>query len=542
MKRLKLLLAAVALVPATALAPAPVTAVAAHSHIDCAESRSLCAEVDDLSAFPYYVGHDEPSALFYSSKAGSGNHMQWTLTLPSDPPAAGGASFNFQLHPAFWFGMAMCDTQSAPRPLGDPANPINPGLTCTPDSDSNIHENTDPSAPDAMATHPGTAFMEMQFYPPGWATWPAAVSCDSTQWCAAFNIDSLERDYFHGTNLNHNCQAAVSIEPVNFAFITRSGVPHAPPSPVNSTLATFTPNRDTDLFMSSGDTVVVSMRDTAHGLQIVLNDLTSGQSGSMTSSAANGFGQVLYDPNGSTCTNLPYDFHPEYSTSSELTRVPWAAHSYNIAFADEIGHFDYCSNVTSSGGCNQNEGAAGDAEASDKDDNVCFPASSSTLVQVSGCIDTNSGFDGVPYLDVWPNGSPGRPSPIVFSSPLIGSGGSNYARMAFEADLPRIEAPDVSPVNGCDRNTGVNCRLIPLTDDAVPVDFYPFFSSTGGYQSTCAWIIGNDVPGHTVSDFGKNNQYGTLLPLNYLIFGGQGTAFHRFNDFRQVLSSNPCPA
>jgi len=169
MRRLRLLLASAALIPAGALAPGP-AAAAAHSHIDCAESRTLCAEVDDLSAFPYYVGHDEPSTLFYSSKAGSGNRVQWTLTLPSDPPVATGQSFNFQLHPAFWFGMAMCDTQSAPRPLGDPANPINPGLTCTPDSDTNIHENTDPSAPDAMATHPGTAFMEMQFYPPGWAS------------------------------------------------------------------------------------------------------------------------------------------------------------------------------------------------------------------------------------------------------------------------------------------------------------------------------------------------------------------------------------
>jgi len=97
--------------------------------------------------------------------------MQYVLTLPTDPVAPTGVptatqSFNFQLHPAFWFGMAMCDTQSSPRPLGDPANPINPGIACTPDSDTNITTDS------GIASHPGTAFMEMQFYPPGWTSWP----------------------------------------------------------------------------------------------------------------------------------------------------------------------------------------------------------------------------------------------------------------------------------------------------------------------------------------------------------------------------------
>ena len=81
---------------------------------------------------------------------------------------------------------------------------------------------------------------------------------------------------------------------------------------------------------------------------------------------------------------------------------------------------------------------------------------------------------------------------------------------------------------------------MPLTDDGVPVNFYPFFSSAAGYGSACAWIIGNDVPGHTVNDFGRNSQYGSLLSLRYLAFGGLGGTRTRYNDFRQVLSSNPC--
>src|SRR5205807_10498724 len=92
-----------------------------------------------------------------------------------------GGTVNFQLHPAFWFGMAMCDTQSAPEFTN----------TCTADSDSNIFGNADPAMPDYIGRHPGTAFMEMQFYPPGWVPWPPGDSCDATHYCAALNIDSF---------------------------------------------------------------------------------------------------------------------------------------------------------------------------------------------------------------------------------------------------------------------------------------------------------------------------------------------------------------
>src|SRR5207245_10836958 len=89
----------------------------AHAHIECGYSRNLCAEVEDIDLFSSYVGHDEPSLLFYSDHPGSGNRMQYVLTLPTDPEAptrvpTDAQSFNFELHPAFSVGMAMCDTQS----------------------------------------------------------------------------------------------------------------------------------------------------------------------------------------------------------------------------------------------------------------------------------------------------------------------------------------------------------------------------------------------------------------------------------------------
>ena len=98
-----------------------------------------------------YVGHDEPSVLFKSGRPGSGNDMTYTVTLPRDPkkqPNAsgkGGTTWNFQLRPTFWFGLTMCDTESAPEFT----------KKCTPDSDRNNLVGTNPAAPDYIGKHPG---------------------------------------------------------------------------------------------------------------------------------------------------------------------------------------------------------------------------------------------------------------------------------------------------------------------------------------------------------------------------------------------------
>ena len=528
-----------------------------HMSINCVTTR-MCADVaQSEQTFGTYTGHDEPANLFYSDIPGSGNRMRWQLSLPSDPPASSAESFNFQLHPAFWFGMAMCDDQSDP----------NPGrLACTPDSDSNIADSLNPNAADFIGNHPGTAFMEMQFYPPGWVKWPAAIvaagtSCDPTMWCAALNIDSLSRDPIAGQLNNPACLAAAGEEYVNFAFITTNGTSTGPANPLQSTVGgTFTPDPTKDLFMNSGDTIQVTMQDTANGLEIDLNDTTSGHSGLMTASAANGFGEVKFDPNGTNCdvaTHLiPTNFHPMYSTSSPHTRVPWAAHSFNIAFSDEIGHFDNCTGhkpipATEFGinlatgapiSCPAGdfEGVSSDREPSERitaggDDNFCFPASRSSLVQVSGCTDSNFGFDGVPYKQLWPDGTPNHPTPIQFTSPLTGTlFDQNYARSAFETDLPDLESScNIVTPNALHSS----CTLIPTTDDGRPADFYPFYSTPN--SGSCKWQIGGAIPDSNL--FGQNAQYGTLLPQLHLIFGGQGATHILFPDFNGTIN-NPCLA
>jgi hypothetical protein len=140
--------------------------------------------------------------------------------------------------------------------------------------------------------------------------------------------------------------------------------------------------------MNSGDNLGVDIHDGPAGLTAIIHDQTTGKTGSMTASAANGFAQILYEPTSSSCHQAPYTFRPMYSTASEHTRVPWAAHTYNVAFSDEIGHFEECSAVTGEGGAiANNEGTL------DDDDTGCFSAAVSCSCR-SGCIATDNDFDG----------------------------------------------------------------------------------------------------------------------------------------------------
>jgi hypothetical protein len=221
----------------------------------------------------HYIGHDEPSIRFLSSRPGSGNDVTFNERLPLDPAAlptvnkpGHDVTHWFELSPAPWFGMSLCDPNSFPQ------------TPCTPNSDTNAPRGSFPGG--------GAAFMEMQFYPPGMAPKVDSISCDNTHFCAALTIDSLE------ARANGQMQNAC-IEPVNFAFIQRNGVPAGPPGPNTATLATVTANRQT-LLMNPGDAIRVHMFDASigggqHAFEVKINDFTTGQSGFMIASAANGF-------------------------------------------------------------------------------------------------------------------------------------------------------------------------------------------------------------------------------------------------------------
>lgn len=498
------------------------------SKYDTPTATIQCPDVfNPVAAFGHYVGHDEPGVWFDSSVPGSGNHARWQLTLPTDPAPSsvpGAKIYSFEQHVAFWFGMALCASQSFPEQVS----------TCKPDSDSNIVN------PKTSPTHSGSAYLELQFYPPGSTAMPSGISCNAAQWCAAMNVWSYYQDPVTGKFLNSTCQAKVGgSELDNFAFVTRNGKPVGPPNPLTATSATFTPNANV-LYMNQGDKVGVTIEDSRAGLTVRLDDHTSHRSGTMTASAANGFAQMVFAPDPSTqCSSTPYTFRPMYSTSSIQTRATWTAFPYNIAWSDETGHFDYCSQVdTSTGKCTGDEGAGANKEPADSDDFECFPASAATRDPVGGCIAPNYGFDGPPYLKDWPNGSKSRPTPIMFSSPLTGRHFTvNYAHNALAAPLPFNEAGGGHQPS-CDIYTATGCTKLPLTDDGTPAAFYPYFYTTR--VAGCTWGEGTDVPGLTVRDFGKLNQYGTYDRNVY--YTGTSGPYKYSSVFIKNYPRNECPA
>jgi len=192
-----------------------------------------------------------------------------------------------------------------------------------------------------------------------------------------------------------------------------------------------------------------------------------------------------------------------------------------------------------------------DAAGLDGDDFFCFNPADSLRIQIGGCIYTDGDFDGVPYQKVWPGTLTNpvqdrklHPTSILFTSPLFRKNGrddgeiGNYGRVAFEADLPRIEATDTSFNNNCNRTTGAGCVNPPLG-----ANFYPFFSTLGSDdEGKCVWQLGGAfIPG-TSNTFGGNSaaEFGPLLQLNYPTFGNPSQVLLRYNDFRQVLRNNPC--
>jgi len=247
-----------------------------------------------------------------------------------------------------------------------------------------------------------------------------------------------------------------------------------------------------------------------------------------------------------------------YATSSEHTRVPWTAHSFNVAFSDEIGHFNYCDLTDNSiipgvGACVSSPVEAETDPTTGKhneaDDLVCVDPGISvafgSILPFGGCLDSDVDFDGVPYHNAWPGTPPDPygfsavPSPIRFTSlkfkPADGEDESedplqNFSRVAFEADIPAVE--------GCNTLTGAGC-----TNPPPGALFYPIYSTTS-ISGQCWWQLGGPMIPGTTNNFGGSSatEYRTLLGSVYQTT----TAPHHpgslvfFENYRQILPNNPC--
>ena len=471
-----------------------------------------------------YIGHDEPDLNFISKQKGSGNNVTWTEILGSDPAAAPTASFPgkdvthyFELTPAPWFGMALCDPGSYPQ------------TPCTPNSDKNAPACLNMGTPACINKYPGggSAFLEMQFYPPGEAPFQDNISCDNTHWCASLHINEAEcTELFN--SCNQNCS-----ETTQFAFIQTNGVPTGPPSPQLSDLATSTPNAET-LLMSPGDKIKVHIFDApapavpvagipaGHALETMITDVTTGQTGFMQASAANGFTTT----NMANCSGQPFNYQPEYSTSTRQTITPWAALQVNVSTEFETGHFEPCTSLSDQHSFNfgtfsdtwynqcagpyETAAPGGDGSGTPEyGDGICYPVGdthsnfASPPNEVTGCQDNifqngDLDFDGTPYYADWPTSAAvglKTPSSFVQSTPT--SNGHQYQGFYFQTDTALSE-------KSCNRPTSqTNCAVPP---PGAPGHFFPYWSMTNK-KGNCSIFFGN-VSGPGIKTFGKDAQYG----------------------------------
>jgi hypothetical protein len=464
----------------------------------------------------HYIGHDEPSIRFISRQPGSGNKITFSERLPVEPAAlptvrhpGKDVTHTFELTVAPWFSTDVCDPHSAPlRP-------------CKPESDANAPSGSNPGA--------GAAFVELQFYPPGFAPFADSISCDNTHWCSALNIDSLEcaGNGSVASSCNPQC-----FEPVNFSFVQTNGVPPGPPSPQLSDFSTFTPNGDT-LLMNPGDRITVRMFNAkipgGHALEVRETDWSTGQSGYMIASAANGF----MNTNPKTCAGMPFNFQPEYSTARAGNILPWSAGPYMINTQFEIGHFEPCTAISGAATtplgnltdtyykhCSGPYEPARDRASAglEPNDAPCYPfgdthGGTTPPNLVTGCdVFFNAigdlDYDGTPYRADWPNSvTPDRhPSAFLQQQPVT-DGGRRYPAIQFVTDASATELN-----TNCNTVTGSGCVLPPKG----PGHFYPFWTQArvGG---SCVWEFGNMRNGNT---FGRDAQYGSVGPGTIGAFAG----------------------
>jgi hypothetical protein len=509
----------------------------------CQERPFLCVDPkDSIGENGEYTGHDEPSVLFTSNRPGTGGaDLTYYVTLPKNPPTppaqdGSGGTWDFQLRATFWLGLTMCDTQSAP----------NYRDTCRPNSDRNArYRSFDPTSKNYIGRSPGNAYMELQFYSPGWVPQFDGFGCTATQWCANLTIDSLSDDQNTGAQQNSDCldnHFLVGEEPINWAYITKSGKPQAPANPLalsdDPTLKGLNPDLKKDLLMNPGDKLKLHMHDTSAGYRIDITDLTTGKHGSMTASVANGFGQILFQPHAKKCHVRPYAFHPMYSSAVPRGST-WGAHTTNVGASDEIGHFEYCDAIDANGVCTKPGFGSGKL---DDDDQFCLDGGDfGALIPIIGCQLDDGDFDGPSYRNLWPGSFKNSKvdfqehgSAFRFTVPR--SGGKPLERVAFENDLPRIERGE--PGNHqpeCDALTGRHCLNPPKG-----ARFYPIYTLT--HSGGRCWFQqgGTHIPG-TDNTFGGSSatEYSTkVLFVTYPDVGFKPITLAE--DFRRDLGGNPC--
>ncbi|MBO0824174.1 MAG: hypothetical protein J2P27_09990 [Actinobacteria bacterium] len=265
-----------------------------------------------------------------------------------------------------------------------------------------------------------------------------------------------------------------------------------------------------------------------NAFEAVVTDVTTGQTGFMQASAANGFMNTDF----STCNGTAFNFEPEYSTAAVNNIVPWAALQVDVSTQFEIGHFTPCSSISkpakltlapgvtdtiwqNCSGAYEKAAAPDSGKAAETTDAFCYPAGDThgglaPPNVVTGCTDTLAGgdldFDGTSYWPDWPTSTTPNtfPSTFVQQAPTT-VGGRQYSQFQFQTDTALSESTCAGPA-------GPGCAVPPPN---APGAFFPYWTQL----SSCTWGFGNVSTGNT---YGKDAQYGTdqFATIGYPEFEG----------------------
>jgi hypothetical protein len=447
----------------------------------CADPSKEALASAQAKGYPYYVGHAEPTVLFWSDAAKSGSKMQWKLGLPGPDPTPkqdGSATANFQLDVAQWLGLALCDPNS---------NPVGP---CVPASDTN---NTFTA---------GSAFLELQFYAPGLRS-----DCGN-QWCVALHINTLQNATpFWSTHC---------FEPTWTTLLTTTGAVGGG-----------------NFLMAPGDSIIVTIKDTPDGLETDINDLTAKTTGSMVASIANGYRHNTSQsangvcsvttsticttdsdcPGGEVCgcATEPFAYHPMFATAKTGQYVPWAGLHPNVSFDTEIGHYELCTDQACTNlPDNGDDGVCSKTQQKCTKDSEC-PMGETCNVQgrdchviagVGGCGVEDLDQDGLSYQPDWPDGTTAHPQSIAI-------GAANDKGVGPLSPSTTVEGVYAEPYRTIEFET---------TEGTAAAAFYPFYSQNSTLAA-CLFNFGNDIPTATTNDFGKAAQYDALTRTNPCIPG-----------------------
>jgi hypothetical protein len=317
--------------------------------------------------------------------------------------------------------------------------------------------------------------MEMQFYPPGNPPFIDSQSCDTTHWCAALTIDSLECTAAFAS-CNKDCE-----EPANFAFIQRNGVPTGPPGPADADVATEVNNNQT-LLMNSGDTIRFHMFDApapggGDAFEVVMDDLTTGRSGFMQASAANGFQTTSM----ATCAGTAFN-----TCASPYENVP-GIHISPAEIGNAVCYY--------AGDTHPGYNGAGTSTQPD---------------QMTGCQDDlyqNGDLDFLGpdyYRGEWPTGpTPTNRVPSSFQEQFPTSNGQQYSQFLFQTDIALSEYECGGGDYANASSSAAGCTVPP----AGPGGFYPYWTQVQR-NGSCSLEFGN-VSGFGLTAFGQDAQYGS---------------------------------